>query len=294
MQSAAPAAPVRRYGVVPLGIQKLMLKDALCSDLYLAEIGYEGDTTFCPFTKNSTRNLYLLVYVTKGAGWYRIKGRVYPVEENDYFVLPARLARDLGASETNPWSIYWAYFAGTRAQHVVTHLMGNTYAPGKAKPLVGRVAQFNDILHHLELAENIGNRVYVNSRFYTFLCSFKLVVLSAKKLGKKDNVIQTIEFMRDNLYGNVTLRQLSQIAGLSVSHYCAQFKSKTMQTPIQLYMTLKVQRACQLLQNSNQTIKAIGYQLGFFDQYHFSKVFKQIIGIPPKAFRTKNATTGQS
>ena len=287
-----PPAPVRRYGVVPPGIQKLMLKDALCSNLYLTEIGYEGDTTFYPFTKNKARNHYLLVYVAKGEGWYRVRGKVYAVGENDYFVLPTRLAHDLGASEKNPWSIYWAYFSGTQAEHVVNHLMGSTHAPGKAKPLVGRVAQFNDILHHLELMENTGNRVYVNSRFYTFLCSFKLVVLSARKFGKKDNVIQTIEFMRDNIYGNVTLEQLSQIAGLSVSHYCAQFKRKTMQTPIQLYMTLKVQRACQLLQNSNQTIKAIAYQLGFFDQYHFSKVFKQIIGVPPKIFRARNAVGG--
>jgi AraC-like DNA-binding protein len=291
-QPAAPAVPVRRYGVVPPGIQKLMLKDALCSNLYVTEIGYEGDTTFHPFTKNKARNHYLLVYVAKGSGWYRVKGKVYAVEENDYFVLPTQLARDLGASEKDPWSIYWAYFAGTQAEHVVAHLMGDTHAPGKAKPLVGRVAQFNDILHHLELMENTGNRVYVNSRFYTFLCSFKLVVLSAKTLGKKDNVIQTIEFMRDNVYGNVTLEQLAQIAGLSVSHYCAQFKRKTMQTPIQLYMTLKIQRACQLLQNGNQTIKAIAYQLGFFDQYHFSKVFKQIIGVSPKIFRTKNAVSG--
>jgi AraC-like DNA-binding protein len=57
-------------------------------------------------------------------------------------------------------------------------------------------------------------------------------------------------------------------------------------------MTFKVQRACQLLQNGNQTIKAIAYQLGFFDQYHFSKLFKQIIGVSPKIFRSKNAVNG--
>jgi transcriptional regulator GlxA family with amidase domain len=161
----------------------------------------------------------------------------------------------------------------------------NNLGPRKAKPLVGRIAQFNDILHHLELLENIENLVYANSRFYTFLCSFRLTVLSSKRHAKKDGVIQSIEFMRENIHSNITLKDLAKAAGLSVSHYCALFKKKTMQSPLNLYTSMKVQRACQMLQDKDQTIKSIAYSLGFFDQYHFSKVFKQIMGASPKYFK---------
>ncbi|MBA4056699.1 MAG: AraC family transcriptional regulator [Marivirga sp.] len=44
------------------------------------------------------------------------------------------------------------------------------------------------------------------------------------------------------------------------------------------------------MQNRNLTIKTIAYNLGFFDQYHFSKVFKQTMGTAPKAFRSKGLT----
>ena len=107
------------------------------------------------------------------------------VEENDFFVLPVRYATGLESFDKNPWSIYWAYFSGSQAPKVVQHLVGNKYSPMKAKPLVGRIAQFNDILHHLELMENIENLVYANSRFYSFLCSFRLMVLSGKKIRKQ-------------------------------------------------------------------------------------------------------------
>lgn len=264
-----------------------MLRHPLCRNLYVTEIGYEGDTAFRPVTRNKTANHFLLVYVSRGEGWYRCLGRAYAVAENDFFVLPVRHANNLGSSEEDPWSIYWAYFSGREARHVVQHLMGKDHAPRQAKPLVGRIAQFNDILHHLELMENMENLVYANSRFYTFLCSFRLMVLSARKYGKKDGVIQSIEYMRENINHVITLEELARVAGLSVSHYCAVFKQKTMQTPLQLHTSMKVQRACQLLQNRQQTIKAIAYNLGFFDQYHFSKVFKQIMGVSPKAFRSK-------
>lgn len=281
-----------RYCAIPQSVQRRILKHPLCSNLFLAEIGYEDNKVFHPFTTSKAANHYLLVYVAKGAGWYRVKNKKYTATENDFFVLPVQYANALEWSDENPWSIYWAYFSGSQAANIVKHLTENDVAPRKAKPLVGRVAQFNDILHHLELMENIENLVYANSRFYTFLCSFRLMVLSARKYAKKDGVIQSIEYMRENISSMITLENLAEVAGLSVSHYCAVFKQKTMQTPMQLYTSMKIQRACQLLQNRNQTIKAIAYTLGFFDQYHFSKVFKQIMGITPKSFRNAGAAGG--
>ncbi len=264
-----------------------MRSHPLCKALYLSEIGYEADSDFTPFKKQTVDKQYLIVYVAKGAGKYSIKGNTYYVEENDFFVLPHGLPVRLSASTESPWSIYWAYFAGSQAPAIVAHLMGkNTYAPRKAKALVGRIAQFNDILHHLELLENMENLVYANSRFYSFLCSFRLSVLSSKKHATKDGVIQSIEYMRENIQENVTLKDLARVAGLSVSHYCALFKKKTMQTPLNLYTTMKVQRACQMLQEKDQTIKSVAYALGFFDQYHFSKVFKQVMGTSPRDFKS--------
>jgi len=283
--SEQPGFVHHRYRVIPQSVQKRILKHPLCSNLFLTEIGYEDNTLFHPFTQGKSSDHYLLVYVAKGDGWYRVRNKRYEVAQNNYFVLPVKHANELASTPENPWSIYWAYFSGRQAANIAQHLMGKQYGPREAKPLVGRVSQFNDILHHLELMENIENLVYANSRFYTFLCSFRLMVLSARKYGKKDGVIQSIEYMRENINTMVNLEDLAEVAGLSVSHYCAVFKQKTMQTPLQLFTSMKIQRACQLLQNRSQTIKAIAYHLGFFDQYHFSKVFKQVMGIAPKNFR---------
>lgn len=276
-----------RYCIIPQSVQKRILRHALCKNLFLTEIGYEANTSFRPFTKSKIEKLFLLVYIARGEGIYSRGKSVFRVTENDFFVLTAKDATTLESSRENPWSIYWAYFSGAQAKNLVTHLTGNEPGPRQAKPLVGRVAQFNDILHHLELMENIENLVYANSRFYSFLCSFRLMVLSSPKYSKKDGVIQSIEYMRENIGKILTLEELANVAGLSVSHYCAMFKQKTMQTPMQLHTSMKVQRACQLLQNRNLTIKTIAYNLGFFDQYHFSKVFKQTMGAAPREFRNK-------
>ena len=158
MAELAERVPLRRYCVIPQSIQKRMNQHPLCKILYLTEIGYEAETAFRPFKKQAVGNHFLLVYVASGEGWYSVRGKTFYVKENDYFVLSHELAGKLGSSAENPWSIYWAYFTGTQSTSIVNHLMGKSnVAPRQAKALVGRVAQFNDILHHLELLENIEN-----------------------------------------------------------------------------------------------------------------------------------------
>lgn len=275
------------YFIVPDDVQKSLRNHPLCGNLFVSEIGYEETAQFYPIPKKKIPNQYVLVYVAQGEGWYEYEKEIYLVGENDFFVLPARHLTAMGISTENPWRIYWAIFSGLQASKITRFLMAGNYQPKKAKPLVGRIAQFNDILHHLEFMNNIENLVYANSRFYSFLCSFKLQILSAKKSGENDRVIQTIEYMRENLSKVLTLEELADSVNFSVSNYCAVFKKKTAQTPLRFFNSMKIQRACQWLQNPDQTIKDVAYNLGFFDQYHFSKVFKQTMGISPKQFKER-------
>jgi AraC family transcriptional regulator, arabinose operon regulatory protein len=278
-----------RYAVVPGNIYRRIRNHPLCNNFFVSEIGFDEDTRYFPSLSDRRTDEYLLLYVTKGQGYYQSKRLRYELRENDFFVMPARFVSVIESTGDCPWTIYWAFFSGEQAPEVTRFLMGRDYKPKKAKPLVGRVAQFNDILHHLDLMDNIENLVYVNSRFYSFVCSFKLKVLAARNHGKKDRAIHTIEYMRDNLNKAVTLEELAERAGLSVSHYCAVFKRRTSQTPMQLFTSMKIQRACQWLQDRNVTIKTIAYNLGFFDQYHFSKVFKDVMGISPKIYQKQRS-----
>src|SRR5688572_4604939 len=109
---------LRRYCVIPQSIQKRMGQHPLCKNLFLTEIGFEGDTAFRPFKKHTAGNHHLLVYVAKGEGWYTVKEKRYLVSENDFFVLSHDEAHRLGSSRENPWSIYWAFFTGTQASSI--------------------------------------------------------------------------------------------------------------------------------------------------------------------------------
>jgi AraC-like DNA-binding protein len=53
------------------------------------------------------------------------------------------------------------------------------------------------------------------------------------------------------------------------------------------YQSARMQEAARLLREKRQTVSAVGYQLGFTNLSHFSRVFEQYIGMKPKKFSVR-------
>ena len=143
---------------------------------------------------------------------------------------------------------------------------------------------FDDIIQHLELMNNNENIIYSNSCLYAFLSSFQVSEMKIS-VNENDIIQQCITFMKQNLNKNLRLNDLSKVVNLSTSHLSALFKKRMKYSPIHLFTSFKIQRACQMLMDSTQNVKTIAYSLGYDDQYHFSRVFKKIMGISPKYFK---------
>ena len=56
------------------------------------------------------------------------------------------------------------------------------------------------------------------------------------------------------------------------------------------YSRFQMQQASQLLLKEPLTLRQVAAQFGYFDEFHFSKRFKQIIGMSPQKFRRLFAT----
>jgi AraC-like DNA-binding protein len=83
------------------------------------------------------------------------------------------------------------------------------------------------------------------------------------------------------------LRSLEQIAAechVAPAHLCRLFQRFDHQSPYQCLLRLKMQHAAECLQTTSATIKQIADDLGFSDPFHFSRVFKAVLGMTPSRF----------
>ena len=62
-------------------------------------------------------------------------------------------------------------------------------------------------------------------------------------------------------------------------------KKKTGLSPMDYYIKMKIQYACQLLSQSDLKIKEVAEKIGYEDPYYFSRLFKQVMNKSPKDYR---------
>lgn len=77
---------------------------------------------------------------------------------------------------------------------------------------------------------------------------------------------------------------LSKEAGMSEPKLRKLFKQTFGKGVFEYYQTARMQRAAQLLKEKRLTVSEVGFQMGFTNLSHFSRVFERFIGLKPKKF----------
>jgi len=98
-----------------------------------------------------------------------------------------------------------------------------------------------------------------------------------------------IHFIENQLYGDITLDQLSELCHLSPNYLSSLFKKEVGISISECIQHQKIEEAKKLLTFTNYPILDIGSLLNFTDQSYFIKVFKKFTGITPKQFRNKDS-----
>jgi AraC family transcriptional regulator of arabinose operon len=279
----------QQYCVIPHAVLKTALTTSLCKYLYVTDIGYYPNALHHRIYRKRGCPQNVLIYCVKGSGWYEINGQRFELHGNQVVILPKKIAHSYGADDINPWTIYWLHFAGENADDLIAHLSKTvTCSPWAINMDKGRTMMFDRIQKLLEMWANMDNIIDANLLLPGYLQSFKPEVKTTRPVpDKTDTVDQSIEFMKANLSATLTLKVLAQQVSLSVSQYCTRFKQKVHASPQSYFTFLKMQHACQLLEYSNQSVRVIAVQLGFDDQFHFSRTFKKTIGTSPRKFRSR-------
>ena len=98
---------------------------------------------------------------------------------------------------------------------------------------------------------------------------------------------RVIHYMRENIQHNLTLNKLADYFKYSPSHFSALFQKETGVSPMNYFIRLKIQKACEYIELSNMKLNEISTLLGFEDAAYFSRIFTKIMGISPSQYRKK-------
>jgi AraC-like DNA-binding protein len=88
-------------------------------------------------------------------------------------------------------------------------------------------------------------------------------------------------FIDKNLHGTIHTKDLSAVARRSAAHFARSFKHSFGESPHAYVMRRRLEKACHLMMTSSDSLSQIALSVGFSDQSHLCKRFKQALGQSP-------------
>ncbi|MCL6707761.1 AraC family transcriptional regulator [Pseudomonas sp. R2.Fl] len=96
---------------------------------------------------------------------------------------------------------------------------------------------------------------------------------------------RAIEYIEENCLKPIRLQDLAELTGLSESYFSHAFKATTGMPPHRWQMKARIERVKDLMKQTDLPLTVIAGETGFADPAHFSRAFRQVVGITPSEWR---------
>lgn len=266
-------------------VKKMEILDAL-SLRYCGREQCDNGYLFGPYKRRN----YIIHVVLSGKGVYTVGKDKYEVKENQAFIIYPEMETMYQADCKEPWQYAWIAFQGYDARSVVERL-GFT----ETSPIIGinNVSVINDKVGELLDTKEItyANELKRKSIFYGILTALeegKEEVYASKKEEKDCGniyVTMAMKYIIDSYNKKVRVADIANKIGINRSYLTNLFKKKMQMSPQEFLINYRLEKAAQLLIDTDKPIRIIALSIGYDDSLSFSKAFKQKYQVTPSAYR---------
>ena len=106
-------------------------------------------------------------------------------------------------------------------------------------------------------------------------------------------VLRVRAYIDSNLHRAIRIRDLSAVARRSPAHFSRKFKLVVGESPHAYVVRRRLERACHLMMTSAVSLREIALSVGFSDQAHLSRRFRQAFGQSPAHWRRERGIPGE-
>ena len=232
---------------------------------------------------------YVWLAVEEGSAVLTWHGTPLTLETEDTCFLPAK-NETCALSASNPVRILWIALEGPLAPMVVRKMGALLHMPLRQAALPSQMYLARQIVQVMVRHSGTANATYqLQHLMYGLLASHwgQPVAMDAMLSHEIAKVVDTLR--ADQYRTNYSLAEMAAISRIPVETFRKRFVSEVGMPPLSYELHCKMERAKELLREQNSTVRQVGAEVGMQDPYHFSKQFKNIVGISPSAFMKQAA-----
>ena len=93
-----------------------------------------------------------------------------------------------------------------------------------------------------------------------------------------------VDFIVSNLDQELSLLRLAEIAHVSPFHFAREFRNTVRLPPHKFVLQQRIQKSINLIKSGKLPLAQIAVESGFYDQSHFTRAFRRVIGMTPAQY----------
>ena len=232
---------------------------------------------------------YTLIYVVNGNGSLETESVKENIIEGSIFMIFPNERHRYKPNKEIGWDEYWISFNGDYIDGLINNNLFLKKSPLSHLGLNEKVLHlFADVVNAAK-DENKGYESVISSATIHILGM--LYAFNQQKHNDNESLAElTVKkakiFFREKLLDVTDSKAIADELQVGYSWFRKVFKESTGISPGQYFIQLKIQKAKELLGNSQYAIKEVAYILKFESPFYFSKLFKQKTGFTPLQFRS--------
>lgn len=270
--------------VLPTEVFQDYAEHPLVRRLFLTDVGFFPRAEHHYRERKEGIEEYIFLYCTEGEGIIHVKGKEFVLRANEAFCIPKNCGHRYYADKENPWSILWVHFKGEDTGYYP--LEECRIIKFKSQNATNRMLFLFELLFRvLDGNYTLGNFIYISQVLSLILAETYDREKRNSTLEQNRHVTNVVRYMYKHLREDLTLDRIAAEFELSKSYLNAIFRKHTQHAPMDFYINLKMKEACKLLRSTELYIYEVAQNLGYKDQYYFSRIFKKVVGISPREYK---------
>ena len=244
----------------------------------------------------AARNHYLFHYVISGTATLMADDtngitQTYQVKSGQGFMLFPGQINTYIADKNLPWEYVWVEFDGLRAKGAVelaSLSMNHPIYHARSKDL--RENMFSEMMYLVEHKDMPPLHLIGHGYLFLDFLTRSAANVTAQKSGRvRDFYIkEALTYMEQNFQNDISVEDIAATCGLNRSYFGKIFKEALGKTPQEFLLNYRMIKASELLKLTGLSIGDISNAVGYTNQLHFSRAFKNMYGMAPREWRNQN------
>ena len=229
-----------------------------------------------------------LLMCAKGRGFVRVGGKAFPVAAGQLAWIDCRAPHAHWADADAPWELYWLRADGKQtracahALHVSEQPLFDLRDSDDAVAIFERIFM---LLRQRPLALDAALHAAMANLIALLFAARLGAPARPEPAGGDPKLHAVLARMRREVRRSWRIEELAALAGSSVPHFFRRFRKATGATPLDWLRRERISEAKRRLSQSKASIRAIAEELGYGDQFYFSRDFKKLVGLSPRHYR---------